>query len=132
MNTRNQKLLLTISFTIVVLFALTFLYISKNKPTPQNEAYDPETPYNTIISIDKDGCLSARWQTKEKSIGYIKYGESEDSVATIAQTSEGLLYADNHSVSVCTINSEKDYYVIVVSNNIPYGYQGEPIKASKN
>lgn len=132
MNTRNQKMLLIILLTVIVLFALTFLYISKNKPTSQNEAYDPETPYNTKISIDKNGCLLAQWQTKEKSIGYIKYGEEKNNVMTIAQTSEGLLYADNHSVTVCTINSEKDYYVIVVSNNIPYGYQGEPIKTSRN
>lgn len=132
MNTRNRRLVLVIFFTILTLTVLTYIYIASNKRKDYQPKHAPETPYNTRVSIDENGCLLTQWQTTEKSIGYIKYGDNPDNVTNIAQTSDGLLYADNHSVSVCTINSTNDYYVIVVSNNIPYGYQGEPIKAEKN
>lgn len=131
MNTRNRRMMLVIFFTILTLTLLTYIYISSNKKNEYQPTYAPETPFNTRISIDKSGCLLAEWQTTEKSIGYIKYGDTPDNVTNIAQTAEGLLYSDNHSVSVCTINSQNDYFVVVVSNNIPYGYQGEPIKADR-
>lgn len=128
MNIRTKKILLITTVTLILFSIVTYVYVSNNLVLNHPKTDSPETPYNTKVYIDTNGCLHASWNTQEKSIGYIRYGESADEVNKSAQSKNGLIYSESHSISVCTIDPNKNYHVIVMSNNIPYGYRGQPIK----
>jgi hypothetical protein len=80
----------------------------------------------SLAKVDED-CFHVDWSTKEKTIGYIKYGAQEDQINMIQKTREGMIFTDEHEVEVCDLEKGKKYYLVIVSDNISYGEKGKPL-----
>ncbi|MBN1374401.1 hypothetical protein JW962_03670 [Candidatus Dojkabacteria bacterium] len=87
-------------------------------------------PVEANVTMVGGNCFLAYWETEEESIGYVKYGSSPDTINLVGKNKEGFIYSTRHEIKVCDL-TEPEYYVIIVSDGVPYGLNGVPIKVQR-
>ena len=94
------------------------------------EPLDGMTPYNVkFTEIGKESFV-IEWLTKEKTVGYIKYGFSKGDIDLIAQGEDNSGYVKKHTVEVKELEAGQIYYVEVYSNGRAYGLDGGALEVA--
>lgn len=126
----KQKLFLYILWLALILAMSSYVYIyfSNNSYSKEDLNIGNTMPYHTKVSETGNGCFVVTWETKEKTIGYIKYDTDKIAYNKIAQTQDGMILNDKHDVKVCGLSSDRSYYIVIVSNGVPYGLDGNPLE----
>lgn len=87
---------------------------------------DSCTPYNVEWESEENE-MALSWETREKCVGYVRYGTDTKSLTNIAADSSGAQSKKQHSVMLKNLSEETDYYVIFYSGDETYGQSGQPL-----
>ncbi len=70
------------------------------------------------------------WETMDDCLGFVKYGDSIDSINLIAFDENGDIAVKEHSVKLTDLKASSIYYVMIISEGTEYGVEGTPIIVS--
>ena len=85
------------------------------------------TPVNVFLSRNGDNSIKVSWETENACLGYILYGDSSYEIERVAVNSENLGKSKEHSVVISNLLTTNAYYFVIVSDEQPYGNNGNPI-----
>lgn len=80
-----------------------------------------------IVEVEQDAFL-VKWETKSAVSGYIKYGDTSNSITLMAQDVNGAVSSKNHEVRVSNLSPGKKYYFWVMSDDIAFGRNGRALE----
>jgi hypothetical protein len=113
---------------LIVIGVGMYIYILQTTETENQYKYMGSTvPLEVSIVNSQEGCFNVDWNTKERTIGYVKYGTDGENINMIQKTKEGMIFGNEHEVQVCNLEKGKKYFVVVVSEGVSYGKDGEPL-----
>lgn len=73
-----------------------------------------------ITEVRKDSFV-VEWQTRTSVVGYLKYGDTSNSISLIVQEVQGSEPVQKHKVRVGGLMPGRKYYFWVISDNIAFG-----------
>lgn len=80
-----------------------------------------------ITEVRKDSFV-VEWQTRTSVVGYLKYGDTSNSVSLIVQEVQGSETTQKHKVIVGGLNPGRNYYFWVISDNVAFGRDGRALE----
>jgi len=113
-----------------VILLVPFLYFFV-RDTVQVEGADNVggcTPHSLEI-VPSRFSVMVNWKTADECTGYVRYSLTvQDKNGTIASSDGGFLPSTDHSVVIKDLKPQTIYYVSIISDEIRYGEDGNPIK----
>ena len=89
-----------------------YLLVIKQDPTVvggESEGLEAVRPRDMrIVEVDTDAFL-VKWETKDSVSGYIKYGDTSNSITLMAQDVNGTVSSTKHEVRVFNLSPGKKY-----------------------
>lgn len=68
------------------------------------------------------------WETDSKTTGFVKYGNTSNSLSLIEQDVNGTETRTNHRITIDDLVAGKKYYFYVMSDNVAFGTDGRPLE----
>ena len=132
-SVKNSQKIIWFSILGVVLLvgALVVVFYSSRQTVKASKLQEvgASTPYAVRFVEVGSNEFTIEWKTQEKTIGYIKYGMSEDFIGVIGQeTSDPGAYRDYHKITVDGLEPGQKYFVEIHSNAQAFGNSGEPLE----
>lgn len=113
-------------------FTTYLLLISDTKSeegsNQSTEALDQITPHDMRTSNVTSSSFTVTWTTKVKSTGFLKYGNTSNSISLIAQDVNGTEPRIDHKVVVSGLTAGKKYYFYVMSDGVAFGIDGRALE----
>ena len=123
----NNFFLVLIAVLLILSGTLLFFYNRDILSKGEEDLFDGCLPINLQVQNVSANSFSVEWETLEKCLGFVKYGESIDSIDFIALDDEDNLSVKKHKVKVNELNSSSIYYFVIFSDGVEYGVEGTPI-----
>ncbi|MFH1547490.1 MAG: fibronectin type III domain-containing protein [bacterium] len=92
------------------------------------EELETITPNNMQTSNVSSSSFTVTWETKENSAGFVKYGNTSNSLSLIAQDVNGTKPRTSHKVVVSGLSAGRKYYFFVMSENVAFGKEGRALE----
>jgi len=126
----KHKIFLYVLWLVLLLSVSLYVYIyfGNNNHSTEDLNIGKTIPHHTKVNKIGNGCFIVTWETKEKTIGYIKYDTDKIAFNKTAQTQDGMILSNEHDIKVCGLSSDRSYYIVVMSNGVPYGLDGNPLE----
>lgn len=126
-----------IAFTIMLLIlasAVFAIYLWVIKPDPSTlgseiEGLEAIRPRNMRITDVRGDSFVVEWEVNSAVSGYVKYGDTSNSLTMIAQDIEGTALKRSHRVRVSNLSPGKKYYFWVMSDDVAFGRDGRALEA---
>lgn len=87
----------------------------------ESEGIEEIRPINMKITDVRKDSFVVEWQTRTAVVGYLKYGDTSNSISLIVQEVQGSEPAQKHKVRVGGLIPGRKYYFWVISDNIAFG-----------
>lgn len=118
---------------VVSIAATTYLLF---RPTPEEikerntntQELDAITPHKMRTSSITESSFTVTWETRDKTTGFVKYGNTSNSLSLIAQDVNGTDSVATHKVVVSGLTSGRKYYFYIMSDNVAFGKDGRPLE----
>ncbi len=108
-----------------------YLIVIRQDPTViggESEGLEAVRPRDMrIVEVESDAFL-VKWETKDSISGYIKYGDTSNSITLMAQDVNGTVSSTRHEVRVSNLSPGKKYYFWVMSDDIAFGRNGRALE----
>lgn len=85
-------------------------------------------PRDMKIEDVSSNSFRVNWETSTETAGYIKYGNTSNSLSLIAQDINGTDARTDHEILVTGLSEGKKYYFYVMSDNVAFGRDGRPLE----
>lgn len=85
-------------------------------------------PVNMKIEDVTGTSFKVIWETNSETSGYVKYGNTSNSLSLIAQDVNGTDVRKKHQVVLTGLSEGKKYYFYVMSDNVAFGRDGRPLE----
>jgi hypothetical protein len=117
-------------FVIASLATTLFLIFNDDNSSSDEDlsALDEIRPIDMKIEDVDSKSFRVVWKTKIETAGYIKYGNTSNSLSLIAQDVNGTDARKEHEVIVMDLSEGKKYYFYVMSDNVAFGRDGRPLE----
>ncbi len=123
----NNFFLVFISILLVLSGTLLFFYNRDILRKGTGELFDDCVPINLQVRDISSTNFRVEWGTSEECLGFVKYGDSIDSVIHLSFNEEMKLATKRHSILVEDLRPSSVYYFVVVSDGTEYGFEGAPV-----
>jgi hypothetical protein len=128
MNKRN--IIIAVAGVLTIVVGVLFVFVYKVQGSNKSNAISECVPYNVKISKgEKDYESIIEWNTTEKCVGYIVYGDDRSNLNLVGIDTEDLS-SRSHRVQLSGLLSTKLYYFVINSDSISYGNSGIPLSFS--
>jgi hypothetical protein len=115
-------LLLVALLTVVGIVGYNFILRGDTEVIGSGDAgLEDIRPRNMLITEITDTGFVVEWEVKKEVSGYIRYGDTSNSMSLIAQDMQGAVPSRNHVVRVTGLAPGKKYYFWVMSDEIAFG-----------
>lgn len=85
-------------------------------------------PYNVFVQKgEKEYSVDISWSTKADCLGFVLYGNSSNSLDSVAVDLKNKSKATKHEVVLESILSSESYYFLINSGEKSYGSNGSPV-----
>lgn len=123
----NNIFLIFIAILLVISGTLYFFYNRDVLGEKTENLFDACVPVNLRVEDVSANSFIVKWQTSEKCLGLVRYGDSIDSINYIAIGGSDNIATNNHKVQINNLSSSSVYYFIVSSDGVDYGIEGAPV-----
>ncbi len=119
---------LVIIAVLVLLSSTLFLFYYRDILNEQDGALHGScVPINLQVQDVSSNSFVVEWQTRDKCLGFVRYGNAIDSINYIAINESNEVATKKHSISVENLKPSNVYYLVVSSDGVEYGLEGAPI-----
>ncbi len=122
-----------VSILIAVLLSvfLPFTLYALRSPTKTLIKANPGTvPNNIVVTGITTNSFTVEWQTPAAALGMIKYGVAADRLEFFALDEEGNLLTTTHRITVKNLTPKTRYYFEVISGQLRFNDNGQPLQVS--
>ncbi len=123
----NNILLIIIVVLLILSGTLFFFYYRDILDEQDGVLHGSCVPLNLQVQDVSSNSFVVEWQTSDKCLGFVKYGDTIDSINYIAINENNDVATKGHSVSVKDLKPSNVYYLVVSSDGAEYGLEGAPI-----
>ena len=111
-------------------FAIYLWVIRPDPATVSSEAEGLEAirPRDMRITEIGGDMFVVEWNVDTPSSGYIKYGDTSNSLTMIGQDTDGIVSSRDHRVRVSNLSPGKKYYFWVMSDDVAFGRNGRALE----
>jgi hypothetical protein len=121
-----------IGIVLVISLAVTiYLLLRPNDMVEEDvsvEELEQITPDNMKIEDITSSSFSVTWETEVESTGFVKYGNTSNSLSLIAQDANGTEPRIKHKIEISGLVSGRKYYFYVMSENVAFGRDGRALE----
>lgn len=71
--------------------------------------------------------FEVKWKTGNECVGYVKYGESIDSLDYTVTDQDETEKKNDHAIKIEDLDPGTSYYLVFYSDGKSYGYEGSPM-----
>jgi hypothetical protein len=128
----NNFFLVFIAILLVLSGSLLFFYNRDILSKGSGELIGGCVPVNLQVQNVTKNTFSVEWETMDKCLGFVKYGDSIDSIDYLAIDEENNFAMDKHSIDVKNLKPSSIYYFVVSSGGVEYGVKGAPVVVNTN
>ncbi len=89
---------------------------------------DAIRPVNMKIENVTSTSFTVEWRTESEATGFVKYGNTSNSLSLIAQDVNGTEPRTSHQTMVSGLTAGKKYYFYVMSENVAFGRDGRALE----
>ncbi len=107
-----------------------FITVTRSAEVEKNETESLESirPKSMRITDVGSNYFIVTWSTTKNISGFLKYGDTSNSISLIAQDVKGASTVRKHEVRVNNLLAGHKYYFWVMSDNIAFGKQGRALE----
>ena len=112
-------------------FFAVYLWIIRPDPTVVSgevEGLEAIRPRNMRIVETSSDYFVVEWEVDTSVSGYVKYGDTSNSLSLLAQDVEGAVPLKKHRVRVSNLTPGKKYYFWVMSDDVAFGRNGKALE----
>ncbi len=121
--------LVTILIAVSLALLIPFSIHALRSPTKTLIKASPGTvPKNVVVTAVLDTSFAVEWATQAEVVGIVKYGTSADDLTFFALDQKGNIATTAHRVVVKNLKPKTRYYFEVVSGQIRFNDQGQPLE----
>jgi len=123
----SNILLSIISVLLVISGTLFFFYYRDILDEQDGVLHASCVPLNLQIRDISSNSFVVEWQTADECLGFVRYGDTIDSINYLAINGNSNVATKKHSIFVENLKPSKVYYLVVSSDGVKYGLEGAPI-----
>ena len=128
-----KRVLPLISMVLVFITAGFAIYLWVIRPDPEvssseSEGLEAIRPRDMKITGVGNDYFTVEWSVDTSVSGYVKYGDTSNSLTLIAQDTGGIVPARSHTVMVNNLTPGKKYYFWVMSDDVAFGRNGRALE----
>ena len=127
MEFMNNFFLVFIAVLLIVSGTLLFFYNRDILSEEESLLLEDCVPMNLKVKDVSSTSFSVEWQTSNKCLGLVKYGDSIDAINYIGINEENYIAKTEHLIEVENLKPSSVYYFVVSSESTEYGLEGAPI-----
>ncbi len=121
---KTLKILLVVF--LITLIPFGYFYYRDLISTSQTNSLDGCTPYNLSWKRNEQK-LHVYWQTRDKCLGYLRYGDDPQTLGSIAVATDRSVRKSSHEVMIEAVERGASYFATIYSGDKVYGQSGQPI-----
>lgn len=123
----NNFFLVFIAILLIISGTLFFFYNRDILSQEEGVLFEDCVPVNLQVKDVSSTSFSVEWQTSNKCLGLVKYGDSIDSINYMAINEENEISSTKHNIEIENLKPSSVYYFIISSEGIEYGLEGAPV-----
>jgi hypothetical protein len=93
----------------------------------QDLEVDDCVPINLQVQDSSRNSMTISWETKEKCLGLVRYGDSPETIDYMAVGDSETFAKTKHSVEINSLMPSTVYYFVISSGGVEYGNEGSPM-----
>ncbi len=123
----NNFFLVFIAVLVVLSASLFFFYNRDILSEKQESSLRGCAPFNLQVQNVTATSFSVEWETTDKCLGLIKYGDGVDTLNYLAINEENNIALNKHLIELRNLKPSNIYYFVISSEGVEYGVEGAPI-----
>jgi hypothetical protein len=92
------------------------------------EAAPGAVPENVVVAETTSNSFTVEWKTQDEVVGMVKYGTAADDLTFFALDEKGNIACTSHQVVVKNLQPKTSYFFEVVSGQLRFNDQGQPLE----